>query len=185
MIELIKHPWPWHVSGTAIAVIMILLLYFGKSFGFSSNLKTICSMVGAGKHVSFFNFDWKQERWNLLFLLGAISGGFIAGTWLESDTPYQLSPDAIADLKQLGIPFDGQLNPSALFSLEAALSVKGFLILLIGGVLIGFGTRYAAGCTSGHGISGLSNLQIPSLIAVVDFFAGGLIMTHFLLPLIF
>jgi uncharacterized membrane protein YedE/YeeE len=53
-------------------------------------------------------------------------------------------------------------------------------LLLVGGVLIGFGTRYAGGCTSGH-VSGLSNLQIPSLKAVIGFF-GGLIMSYFYSP---
>ena len=184
MLELIKQPWPWYTSGLAIALVMVALLYFGKSFGFSSNLRTICSMVGAGKQVKFFDFDWKAERWNLFFLLGSILGGFIAATWLKADTPLQLSQNTIRDLRELGVRFDGQLNPSDIFGWDFVGSFKGFLILLGGGILVGFGTRYAGGCTSGHAISGLSNLQIPSLIAVVGFFIGGLVMTHLLLPFI-
>ena len=184
MLELIKQPWSWYTSGLAIALIMVALLYFGKSFGFSSNLRTICSMVGAGKNVKFFDFDWKAERWNLFFLLGSILGGFISATWLKADTPLQLSQNTIKDLQQLGVRFDGQLNPSDIFGWDFVSSFKGFLILLGGGILVGFGTRYAGGCTSGHAISGLSNLQIPSLIAVVGFFIGGLVMTHLLLPFI-
>jgi uncharacterized membrane protein YedE/YeeE len=57
--------------------------------------------------------------------------------------------------------------------------------MVIGGFLVGFGTRYAGGCTSGHAISGLSNLQFASLIATIGFFAGGLIATHLLYPLLF
>ena len=185
MIELIKQPWPWYASGAAIAFIMVLLLYFGKSFGFSSNLRTLCTIAGAGKTTKFFDFDWRTQKWNLLFLLGSIIGGYIAATFLKSDIPLQLSSATIADLQGLGIPFDGGLNPSAIYNWEFALSAKGLAILLSGGLMLGFGSRYAGGCTSGHGISGLSNLQLPSLLAVIGFFVGGLIMTHLLFPLIF
>lgn len=183
-IELIKQPWPWYTSGIAIAFIMVLLLFFGKSFGFSANLRTICTLAGAGKWNSFFDIDWKAQKWNLLFLAGAVLGGFVSATLLKSETPLKLSAATIQDLKQLGIAFDGQLNPSQLFGPEFISSPKGIVILLLGGLLVGFGSRYAGGCTSGHAISGLSNLQLPSLIAVIGFFAGGLVMTHFLLPLI-
>ena len=185
MLEILKQPWTWYYSGAAIAFIMFILLYFGKSFGFSSNLRTLCTIAGAGKKVKFFDFDWKSQKWNLLFLVGSVLGGFIASTFLKSDQPLQLSNATIQDLKALGIQFDGQLNPSQIFGWEFISSIKGFLVLLVGGALVGFGTRYAGGCTSGHAISGLSNLQLPSLIAVVGFFAGGLAMTYFILPLIF
>jgi uncharacterized protein len=185
MLEFIRQPWSWYASGTAIALIMTTLLVFGKSFGFSSNLRTICSMLGAGKKLKFFDFDWQSQKWNLYFLLGSILGGFIASTWLDSGTPLQLSAATVSDIQALGINFDGGLNPAELFGPEAFGSPKTLLVLLSGGILIGFGTRYAGGCTSGHAISGLSNLQIPSFIAVIGFFAGGLIMTHLLLPLIF
>lgn len=185
MFTLIKEPWPWYVSGFAIAVVMLMLVYFGKSFGFSSNLRAICSALGAGKKVKFFDFDWKAQRWNLLFLLGAIIGGYLSSTLLANDRPLELSPATIRDLAKLGIKFNGELNPAQIFDLHALLSVKNLVILLIGGILVGFGSRYAGGCTSGHAISGLSNLQLPSLIAVIGFFVGGLIMTHLLFPLIF
>ncbi|RZK79087.1 MAG: YeeE/YedE family protein [Pedobacter sp.] len=185
MIDLIKQPWPWYTSGAIIALIMMILLYFGKSFGFSSNLRTICSMLGAGKKVKFFDFDWKAQKWNLFFLLGAVLGGYIYKTYLSGNEPLALSQATINDLSKLGISFDGGLNPIQLFEIQALTSFKTIALLLIGGILIGFGTRYAGGCTSGHAISGLSNLQMPSLIAVIGFFIGGLIMTHLLFPLIF
>ncbi len=185
MLELLKQPWPWYTSGAAIAAIMILLIYFGKTFGFSSNLRTMCTIAGAGKTVKFFDFDWKAQRWNLLFLVGSVLGGFIASTWLKSDQPLQLSSATIADLKGLGINFDGELNPSQIFSWDFLVSARGIIVLLGGGILVGFGSRCAGGCTSGHAISGLSNLQVPSLVAVIGFFAGGLVMTHLLFPLIF
>jgi uncharacterized membrane protein YedE/YeeE len=164
---------------------MVTLLLWGKSFGFSSNFRTLCSIAGAGKRTPFFDFDWRSQRWNLLFLLGAIGGGTIAATLLNDNKPLDLSVATIHDLQKLGITFDGAFNPSAIFSWEQAITLKGFAILLFGGLLVGFGSRYAGGCTSGHAISGLSNLQLPSLLAVIGFFIGGLVMTHLLFPLIF
>ena len=97
-----------------------------------------------------------------------------------------LNPETVKDLSEFGFTRIGeQLLPQELFAWENVLTVKGMSILIIAGFLVGFGTRYAGGCTSGHAITGLSNLQLPSLIAVIGFFIGGLIMTFFILPLIF
>lgn len=185
MIEIITQSWSWWFSGAMIAGIMFFLLYFGQSFGFSSNLRTICAASGLGKRVKFFDFNWKSQIWNLVFLVGAIAGGFIAKQYLSTDTPVQISQATIADLGELGFAAPTSLQPEELFSLESAFSLKGFLILALGGLMVGFGSRYAGGCTSGHAISGLSDLQMPSLIAVIGFFAGGLIMTFLIFPLIF
>jgi uncharacterized membrane protein YedE/YeeE len=185
MPDFITQTWPWWLSGTLIAGIMFLLLYFGQSFGFSSNLRTICSAAGCGKKVKFFDFNWKSQLWNIVFLIGAIIGGFIAHQFLSTDEPIPISEKTIQDLKLLGFAEPISLQPKELFSFEAAFSLKGFLLLAIGGLLVGFGSRYAGGCTSGHAISGLSNLQLPSLIAVIGFFIGGLIMTFLIFPLLF
>jgi uncharacterized membrane protein YedE/YeeE len=185
MIDFILQPWPWWFSGIVISSIMFLLIFFGQSFGFSSNLRTICSAAGGGKLVSFFSFDWKSQIWNLVFLVGAIIGGFIAAQFLSTGAAVQISDATIQDLAALGFSAPESVQPAELFSWEAALSLKGFLILAIGGLMVGFGARYAGGCTSGHAISGISDLQVPSMIAVVGFFIGGLVMTHLILPLIF
>jgi uncharacterized protein len=185
MIDFILQPWPWWFSGMVISSIMFLLIFFGQSFGFSSNLRTICSAAGGGKLVSFFSFDWKSQIWNLVFLAGAIIGGFIAAQFLSTGAAVQISDSTIQDLAALGFSAPESVQPAELFSWEAALSLKGFLILAIGGLMVGFGARYAGGCTSGHAISGISDLQVPSMIAVVGFFIGGLVMTHLILPLIF
>jgi uncharacterized membrane protein YedE/YeeE len=182
MLEFIQQPWTWWVSGAFISAIMFLLLFFGQSFGFSSNLRTICSVAGGGKFVKFFDFNWRSQIWNLVFLIGAILGGFIARQYLSDGAPVQISENTISDLKTLGISAPTSAQPDELFSLESAFTLKGFLILAIGGLLVGFGSRYAGGCTSGHAISGLSDLQLPSFIAVIGFFVGGLIMTFVLLP---
>ncbi|MFA9188388.1 YeeE/YedE thiosulfate transporter family protein [Flavobacterium sp. FBOR7N2.3] len=184
-MELIYHTWSWYISGFLIGLIMLILIYFGKSFGMSSNLRTLCSMAGAGKKVTFFNFDCKSQRWNLAVVVGAMLGGFVATHYLSNSTNVAINPETIAQLEMMNIDApEGKLMPDALFSNAIFESPKAILILIIGGILIGFGSRYAGGCTSGHAISGLSNLQLPSLIAVIGFFIGGLIMAHFILPLI-
>jgi uncharacterized protein len=185
MIEFIMQPWPWWFSGIVISAIMFLLIFFGQSFGFSSNLRTICSAAGGGKWVSFFDFNWKSQIWNLVFLAGAIIGGFIASQFLSTGSPVAISDATIQDLAALGFSAPQSIQPTELFSWEAALTLKGFLVLAVGGLMVGFGARYAGGCTSGHAISGISDLQIPSMIAVVGFFIGGLVMTHLIFPLIF
>jgi uncharacterized membrane protein YedE/YeeE len=185
MTEFITQSWSWWFSGLVISAIMFVLLFFGQSFGFSANLRTICAAAGAGKKVSFFNFNWKNQMWNLVFLTGAIIGGFISGTLLKKDAPIQLSEATKTDLQELGFSAPADIQPAELFSMDAVLSIKGFLILALGGLMVGFGSRYAGGCTSGHAISGLSDLQLPSLIAVIGFFMGGLLMTHLLFPIIF
>lgn len=185
MIELLKEPWPWYVAGPLISVTMFLLLYFGKNFGVSANFRTMCSIGGAGKYSEFFQFNWKGQVWNLFFLAGAVVGGIISSQFLTTNTPMDLNPETIAELKSLGVQNPGaSLMPEELFSVEALFSLRGLVMLVGGGFLIGFGTRWAGGCTSGHAISGLSDLQVPSLIAVIGFFLGGVIMTYFLLPVI-
>ena len=184
MIEFITQPWSWWFSGMVIAGIMFFLIYFGQSFGFSSNLRTLCAAAGLGKKVSFFNFQWKKQIWNLVFLVGAIAGGFIAKEFMSNGEPVQIAQSTIEDLQALGIAAPQSMQPPELFGWDAVFSLKGFLMLAVGGMMVGFGSRYAGGCTSGHAISGLSDLQIPSLIAVIGFFIGGLIMTYFILPVI-
>lgn len=185
-MEWILEPWPWYVSGPLIAFTMFILLYVGKRFGMSSNLKTLCTMCGAGKTSDFFRFDWKAQRWNLLVLIGAIIGGFLASYYLSDNQVPDLNPKTIEKLHAAGFESAGQAYvPTELFGNDAFSSPKTMAILLIGGILVGFGARYAGGCTSGHSISGISNLQLPSLIATIGFFIGGLIMVHLIFPLIF
>ncbi|NJN40894.1 MAG: YeeE/YedE family protein [Flammeovirgaceae bacterium] len=184
MLDIIRQPWPWYVSGILIALIMIVLLFFGKSFGFSSNLRTICSACGAGSKISFFDFNWKDQKWNLLFLIGAVIGGFISSEFLTNGNAVNISEQTIVDLRKIGISPSHDIQPPELFALSSLSDSKTIFILLAGGFLVGFGSRWAGGCTSGHAITGLSNLQFPSLLAVAGFFAGGLVMTHYLLPYI-
>ncbi|AWH73220.1 YeeE/YedE family protein [Dokdonia sp. Dokd-P16] len=185
-MDWIFSPWPWYVSGPIIAFIMFLLIMVGKNFGMSSNLRTMCTICGAGNKADFFKFDWKSQRWNLTVVLGAIIGGYIGSQKLSTDIAVAINPDTIENLNNLGFNSAGKAYlPTELFDTSALLSFKNLALLTIGGFLVGFGARYAGGCTSGHAISGLSNLQLPSLIAVIGFFIGGLFMIHVLFPFIF
>ncbi|TVZ51978.1 YeeE/YedE family protein [Dokdonia sp. Hel_I_53] len=185
-MDVIYEPWPWYVAGPLIALVMFLLLITGKQFGMSSNLRTACSAVGCGKFSDFFKFDWKAQRWNLMVVLGAIIGGYIASVFL-SDNTVVINPEIAQQLAndyQITSAGESYLPPE-IFGYDALSNPGTNILLLIGGLLVGFGARYAGGCTSGHAISGLSNLQLPSLIAVIGFFIGGLVMIHLIYPLIF
>jgi uncharacterized protein len=185
MLELLYQPWPWYIAGPAIGLMVpLLLLAGGKKFGFSSNLQHICATCNVGD-VEFFNYDWKTAgKWNLIFLLGSILGGFLGGYVFANPEPIQLAASTIAELSAIGIQDFNGLVPDDLFTWNALGSVTGIIVLALGGFLVGFGARYAGGCTSGHAISGLSDLQLASLIAVIGFFIGGLIMTYLLYPII-
>jgi len=185
-MDFISQPWAWYVAGPIIAFIMFLLYFFGERFGVSSNLETFCSIGGAGKFVDYFKIDWKQNSWNLIFVAGAIAGGFIASQGLSPSDVVALNPQTVQDLADIGIQNAGSTYlPDEIFSIDTMLTFKGFFILLIAGIMVGFGARWAGGCTSGHAIVGLSNLELPSLISVIGFFIGGLVMTWLILPLLF
>ena len=190
IIDFISQPWHWAFSGAMLSVLSGLMLYSGERFGISSSFETICSMGGAGKKIELFNYDWKTQKWLLVFVAGTILGGFVGVEFLGSPEPVQISQSTQTYLQSVGINVPETkaeglgFVPMEIFNLKNLTQPKGLIIMILGGFLIGFGTRYAKGCTSGHAISGLSNLQLPSLIAVIGFFIGGLIMTHLLLPVI-
>lgn len=183
LLSAVSRPWPWYVAGPLIGLIVPLLLLAGnKSFGISSNLRHICAAVAPGR-VAFFRYDWRGVGgWNLAFAAGIAIGGALAVRFLGAGDAVQLSPAARGSLSALGIHDLSGLAPRELFHWGALETVRGLLLLVGGGFLVGFGTAYAGGCTSGHAISGLANLQLPSLIAVVGFFAGGLAATWLILP---
>jgi uncharacterized membrane protein YedE/YeeE len=180
-IEWISQPWPWYVAGPMIGLTVPALLILGNnSFGISSSLRHICAAcVPAG--IPFFTYNWKKEIWNLLFVLGTAIGGFIAMNFLANPDTIVISEATQADLMALGITNFSDLMPLEIFNWETVFTGKGILFFVIGGLLVGFGTRYAGGCTSGHAIMGISSLQWPSLVATIFFMLGGFLMTHVLL----
>ncbi len=184
-MPIVNHPWPWYIAGPLIGLVVPLLLVLGnRSFGISSTLRHICAAC-IPANIPFFNYDWKKERWNLVFVLGIAAGGFIATTFLSNGGSVPVSPSTVQVLKQEGIRDFSGLLPSDIFSFSALLTVKGLLFMVVGGFLVGFGTRYAGGCTSGHSIMGIASLQWPSLVATCCFMAGGFFMTWVLMPLLF
>ena len=184
MIEFLKQPWAWYVAGPLIGLMVPTLLIIGnKTLGISSSLRHICAACIPGK-IDFFNYSWKKEAWNLFFVAGIVLGAFIVARFLNDPNAVNLNPKLVAELNQYGITNQTSLMPEQLFNWQQLLTVKGIFFMVIGGFLVGFGTRYAGGCTSGHAIMGLSNLQWPSLIATVSFMVGGFIMANLILPFI-
>jgi uncharacterized membrane protein YedE/YeeE len=184
MIETITQPWPWYTAGLIIGLIVPALLILGnKHFGISANLRHLCAAC-LPTNIPYFKYDWKKESWNLFFIGGICVGGFIAAHFLNSGASIIIHQDLAADLAKQGITDFSGLVPVQLFSFEDITTLRGFIMMVGGGFLVGFGTRYAGGCTSGHAIMGLSNLQWPSLIATICFMIGGFLMTNFILPFI-
>ncbi|MBL7802558.1 MAG: YeeE/YedE family protein [Saprospiraceae bacterium] len=188
-LQWISQPWPWYVAGPILAMIMFVLLWFGHEFGISENFRLMCAADGADDMNEFFKINWQAGEWNLLVALGAVFGGYIASHYLSTPEGNlaHISDATVASLQQIGIQVENGRVPLVpdFISWESIFSWQGLLVIAGGGLLVGFGARYAGGCTSGHAISGLSALQLPSLIAVVGFFLGGLFMTYVLVPLIF
>lgn len=184
MIEFLKQPWPWYMAGPLIGLTVPALLLIGnKSFGISSSLRHICaSCVPA--NIPFFKYDWKKEAWNLFFVFGIFLGGVIAINFLSNPNPVEVNPKLAQELAGYGITHYNNLVPEDLMNWHSLFTLKGFLVMIVGGFLVGFGTRYAGGCTSGHAIMGLSNLQWPSLVATISFMIGGFIMANLILPFI-
>lgn len=184
MLDFIKQPWPWYIAGPLIGLTVPALLLLGnKPFGISSSLRHICAAC-IPANISFFKYDWKKEAWNLFFVLGIFFGGVLASQFLANPHPLQVNEKLVGELASYGISDYSNLVPIDIMNWSSLFSLKGFLIMVLGGFLVGFGTRYAGGCTSGHAIMGLSNLQWPSLVATICFMAGGFFAANLLLPLI-
>lgn len=185
MLSLLLRPWPWYVTGPLVGLVAVGLLVIGnKQFGLSANLRHLCAAV-LPVRPAFFQYDWRRAGlWNLVFVLGVVLGGFIGGVLLKNPAPVAITPQAQASLASLGIRHFTGLVPIHVFTWHVLLTVRGLVMFVGGGFLVGFGTAYAGGCTAGHGIAGLADLQLASLIAVVSFFAAGAFASAFLLPLL-
>ena len=199
--EFISQPWPWWMGGIVIGSTLFILFFFGKEFGLSANLRIMCAADGAGDYADFFDFDWGKQGWNLMIALGALFGAYIAANYFGGDYQAHISPAAVETLNEISgeelltygnvpiVPGKDVVQKDVIvpefweiYSWKSLFSTRGLIIIVLGGFLIGFGARYAGGCTSGHAISGLADLQLPSLVAVIGFFIGGLIMTWLILP---
>jgi uncharacterized membrane protein YedE/YeeE len=184
MLEIIKQPWPWYVAGPLIGLTVPALLLLGnKTFGISSSLRHVCAAcVPAG--IPFFKYDWKKEIWNLFFVFGIFLGGVVAINTLASTMPIVVHPKLVTELATYGITNYNSLVPEDVLNWHSLFTLRGFIMIVVGGFMVGFGTRYAGGCTSGHSIMGLSTLQWSSLVATICFMLGGIVMANFILPYI-
>lgn len=184
MLDFIRQPWHWSIAGVLIGLTVPALLLLGnKPFGISSNLKHICAMC-VPANIPLFKYDWKKEMWNLFFAAGILIGGFIAANLLTDPEPLKIAAATQTKLEAQGVHQFGGLLPTDVFNFQSIATLRGFILIILGGFLVGFGTRYADGCTSGHAITGLSHLQVPSLIATICFMIGGFVMTWLGLPFI-
>ncbi len=182
-MDWLTSPWPWYIAGPIIGLtVPLLYLIDNKRFGISRSLQHLCSV--AGSKLPLFSYNWRKEIWNLVFVAGILVGSFLTGVVLPNQHGVNLNPTVSQELQQMGVsPTDG-FAPEALLGIEALSNVKTLIFLLLGGLLVGFGTRWASGCTSGHSISGLAALQWQSLVATIGFFVGGLIAANWLLPIL-
>jgi uncharacterized protein len=184
MLEWLRHPWPWYIAGPLIGLTVPALLLAGnKSFGISSTLRQICAAC-IPANIPFFQYDWRKESWNLFFVAGIVIAGVLVTMFFPNPDPVIVNPTLQIELNGYGITNYNGLIPPEIFNWNALLSVRGLIMIIGGGFLVGFGTRYAGGCTSGHSIMGLATLQWPSLVATICFMAGGFFVANFILPLI-
>jgi uncharacterized protein len=184
IFNVLRQPWPWYVAGPIIGLSVPLLLVAGnKMLGISGTLRQVCAMCFPAD-IPFLKYNWKDQLWNLFFAAGLLLGGFIGGVLLKPETKPPIADATVKELAAMGISYDNNILPTEIFSWTHLLTWQNLLIVIGGGFLVGFGTRYAGGCTSGHGISGLGTLQWPSLVAVVLFFAAGILTANFILPIL-
>jgi uncharacterized membrane protein YedE/YeeE len=178
--HLLEGPWPWYVAGPIIGLMVPLMIWIGnRSFGISSNLRHLCAITQPKSvGVDFFTYNWREHNWSLVFALGAVLGGFLAGVVFANPDPINLSVAFLTKISYWNVPIGQGFLPPVLFGFYW----ESILIMFIGGILVGFGTRYASGCTSGHAITGLSTMQPQSLLAVLGIFTGGLFAAHFITP---
>jgi uncharacterized membrane protein YedE/YeeE len=185
MLDLIREPWPWYIVGPLIGLTVPALLLIGnKHFGVSSSLRHICAAC-VPANIPFFRYNWKREVWNLFFVTGILLGGFLATQFLNDSNTVAVAERTVKDLEALNVQVDNELMPASIFNTDNLFNLTGLIFFVTGGFMVGFGTRYAGGCTSGHSIMGLSTLQLPSLIATCCFMIGGMIMVHLIFPIIF
>ena len=184
ILEQITQPWPWYIAGPLIGLVAPTLLLFGnKSFGISASLRHSCAIL-IPSNLPFFKYDWKREMWNMVFVIGILIGGVVASLYLANPNAIEIVPTLRADLNSYGINEIDGLLPQQLFSWDSLLTLRGFIMMVVGGLLVGFGVSYAGGCTSGHAILGISTLQWPSLVATCCFMVGGFIVVNLIMPFI-
>jgi len=184
MLEWLRHPWPWYVAGPLIGLTVPILLILGnRTFGISSSLRHVCAACMPA-NISFFKYEWQKEAWNLLFVGGIVLGGLLTSMFLVDPEAVHVNAKLSEELAGYGVTDYRNMVPAEVFNWPALATARGLILMVLGGFLVGFGTRYAGGCTSGHAIMGISSMQWPSVVATCCFMAGGFIMANLILPYI-
>jgi uncharacterized protein len=183
MWEAITGPWPWYVSGPLLGLMVPILLLLGnKNFGISSTFRHMCAAALPVRAEYFTSDNWRAGLWNLVLALGVIVGAVVAVVFLGGDRAPAVTPAAVELFASWDVAAPAALQPAEIYGVPGAFSLRALVSLVAGGFLVGFGTRYANGCTSGHAIMGLSLLNVGSLVATLGFFAGGVIVSNFVVP---
>jgi uncharacterized protein len=165
-------------------MVPILLFLGNQHFGVSSSFRHICAAALPRLKAEYFRYDWKKQMWNLVMMAGVVCGAAIAVLFLDGDGAPALSRAAVETFASWGIPDVGRLQPDVIFSTGTMFRLRSLILLVVGGFLVGFGTRYANGCTSGHAIMGLSLGSGGSVVATIGFFIGGAFVSNLILPLV-
>lgn len=185
IISYISQPWPWYIAGPLIGLVIILLQWIdNKPLAASSSYRHVCSAAFPNGIPFLINYNWKSESWNLFFVTGITIGGFLAGNFLSHPGDITINPETTVQLQSMGVQNTNGFAPARLFSLPALQTIPGIIVIVFGGFLIGFGSRYAGGCVSGHSMTGISDLQWTSMLATISIFIGGILASYYLLPLI-
>jgi len=185
IIDLLSRPWPWWISGPLLGLMVpVLLLAGNKEFGISSTFRHLCAIVASKP--AYLRYDWKKQGcWQLALALGVVGGGWLAASSFAGGRLPGLTAEARQLFLSWGLALESSgYQPDFLARWGDAMSGRGVVSLVGGGFLVGFGTRWANGCTSGHAIMGLSLLNPGSLVATLGFFAGGTLASWFLVPLV-
>ncbi len=184
IIHTLSQPWPWYVAGPLIGLVIVLLQWIdNKPLAASASYRHVCAATFPSG-IPFLKYDWKSEVWNLIFVIGIFIGGFLAEILFSHPSNIGISIETTEQLKSIGLTETNGFAPAQLFSFSALKNFAGIIVMVLGGFLIGFGSRYAGGCVSGHSMTGISDLQWTSLLATACIFAGGIFTAYILLPLI-
>jgi uncharacterized membrane protein YedE/YeeE len=185
MNEVASPAWPWYVAGPIVGLLVPLALWIDcRRWGVSSSFRHLCA-IGSPIRPAYLRYEWKNESWSLFFVAGAVIGGFVGAHFFPNAAIPNISPRTVAAIQAIGFDSPRGLVPAEVFAIGQLATWRTFCMVIVGGFLVGFGTRYANGCTSGHAITGNALREWPSLVATVSFFIGGLITTYFVLPLLY
>lgn len=186
IVTRLREPWPWYVSGPLIGLFVPLLLVLGnRQFGMSGSLRAICAAC-VPTNVAFFRYDWRTAAaWNVAIACGILLGAALGVAFLDAGTTPAIAESTRGAIAAMGLAPPSGLVPTEVFNWHSLLTLRGAISMLGGGFLVGFGASYAGGCTSGHGVMGLASLELPSFLAMAGIFAGGLLATFALMPLLF